>query len=93
MDPFHKPPGDLFKDDSDSDEGHVPSKLDKGKRKAEGVSRPDCVVTATETGGALRALGKGGSCLPLQKIISCTLPGSRCLLFRLGRGLYVWVRF
>jgi hypothetical protein len=56
MDPFHKPPGDLFKDDSDPDEGYVPSMLDKGKRKAEGVSRADCVVTGTDTGGLLEPL-------------------------------------
>ena len=96
MHPFDKPPGlsNLFNYDSDSDEGYVPSKLDKGKRKAEGVSRADRIVTETETGGTLRAFGKGGSRhLPLQKVLSCILPSSRCLFFRLGHGLYVWVRF
>ena len=90
MDPSYKPPK-LFSDDSDSDEGYVPSKLDKGKRKAEGVSRADCVVAAeTETGGALRAFGKGGgSRLPLSKFLSCTISSSRCLLFRLGHRLCV----
>ena len=49
MDPSHKPPN-LFSDDSDSDEGYVPRKLDKGKRKAEGVSHADSALTGTETG-------------------------------------------
>jgi hypothetical protein len=92
MDPSHKPPK-LFSDDSDSDEGYVPSKLDKGKRKAEGVSRADCAVTKTEPSGALRAFGQGGSRLPLSKFLSCTISSSRCLLFRPGHGLCVWVRF
>ncbi|KAH0827345.1 hypothetical protein J3R83DRAFT_3979 [Lanmaoa asiatica] len=40
MDPSHKPPN-LFGNDTDSDDGYVPSTLDKGKRKAEEPSERD----------------------------------------------------
>ena len=38
MNPSHKPPN-FLSDDSHSDGGYVPSKLVKGKRKAEGKPR------------------------------------------------------
>lgn len=38
MDPSYKPPS-LFGANAVSDDDYVPSKLDKGKRKAEGMCR------------------------------------------------------
>ena len=75
MNPSRKYPN-LFNDDSDidSDDGYAPSRLRKGKRKAEGVSRVESsTLTETDTGGALRAFGKRECRPPLPKFLSCTL--------------------
>ena len=68
MDPLYTPP-DLF-GDSDAHSGveHVPGRVNKGKRKAEGSTSYVFQATReTESRGTIRAFGKAGKHLQFPK--------------------------